>query len=105
MESLSGVWNFRNLTPNVSYFSRNREDLGIAGLSMGGYGGISNIKYQDTFSVIAFSGAKMHYLLVVIVVLHFLLTSRYAKSIFVTKTIMIRTGNQLFKAMARILPT
>ena len=39
--------------------SRNREDIGIAGLSMGGYGALRNgIKYPDTFSVIgAFSSA------------------------------------------------
>ena len=54
-------WNYTNYgefigveLPEISRrmfpISRNREDLGIAGLSMGGYGALRNgIKYQDTF--------------------------------------------------------
>ena len=64
-------WNYTNYgefigveLPEISRrmfpISRKREDLGIAGLSMGGYGALRNgIKYPDTFSVIGRSLARL----------------------------------------------
>ena len=110
-------WNYTNYgefigveLPEISRrmfpISRKREDLGIAGLSMGGYGALRNgIKYQDTFSVIAsFSGAIYKNALPFEEDSSspFFLTTRYAKSIFKDQDYYDSHGNQLFKAIEKV---
>ena len=107
-------WNYTNYgefigveLPEISRrmfpISRKREDLGIAGLSMGGYGALRNgIKYHDTFSVIgAFSGAikKQALPLEEIPEAPFFLRKSFLEAVFKDEETFVAEGNQLYHAI------
>ena len=107
-------WNYTNYgefigveLPEISRrmfpISRKREDLGIAGLSMGGYGALRNgIKYYDTFSVIgAFSSAikKQALPLEEIPEAPFFLRKSFLEAVFKDEETFIAEGNQLYHAV------
>jgi len=107
-------WNYTNYgefigveLPEISRrmfpISRKREDLGIAGLSMGGYGALRNgIKYPDTFSVIgAFSSAIKKQALPPeeIPEAPFFLRKSFLEAVFKDEETFVEEGNQLYHAV------